>query len=325
MCVGTTKIKTEWKTSSAAEEDGSTERIPIALRPLVSAYRSVPRFSIPLTDFDVSFILASFAALCPLRVAFENLLPLAGWPPSDTRLTIDAAGSFVSGLQATFLCVACWSCLVSQPYRPSSRIDSAPVWWRDAVTSVLDYCIGYMMYDTVFLIITAARTGTDLGGDIMFLGHHFATSLTMLSARRLGAGHLVVMILMFTGELSSPFMNSHMVLRLAARVPELASPWLHTMLAYAEFSYSIVYVAMRIFLGPISAAHITYELIFTKRGRENVPFWLTALWLPMIWGVLIGSKPYIDEALEMLSDGLWQVKYGPDYDMGDLYVLRDEL
>ena len=42
--------------------------------------------------------------------------------------------------------------------------------------------------------------------------------------------------------------------------------------------------------------------------------------LPMCWGVLIGSIPWIKEGVEMLSDGL-VLKYHKDYDYGDAYEL----
>jgi len=96
------------------------------------------------------------------------------------------------------------------------------------------------------------------------------------------------------------------------------------MLAVVEYMLSILYCINRIFLGPMTAAYMTWDNLFTKQGRKNVHILLTVVWLPLVWGVLIGSFPWIEESIEMLKDGLWNVKYGLDYDMGDRYNF-DEL
>ena len=68
-----------------------------------------------------------------------------------------------------------------------------------------------------------------------------------------------------------------------------------------------------------AAAHLTYDLLLTKEGRQNCSVFITLLWMPMCWGVLFGSIPWIEETWEMVQDGL-TLKYGPDYDYGDEYI-----
>jgi hypothetical protein len=61
-------------------------------------------------------------------------------------------------------------------------------------------------------------------------------------------------------------------------------------------------------IGPVFFAYTTIDLL-SKQGRQNVPLGLNISWNIMIWGVVIGSFPWIQECVEMLSDGL-ETKYG---------------
>ena len=53
--------------------------------------------------------------------------------------------------------------------------------------------------------------------DWMFVGHHILTSLYMMSARWVKAGHMSAMILMLNGEFSAPIMNINFFLEKALK------------------------------------------------------------------------------------------------------------
>eukprot|EP00565_Helicotheca_tamesis_P008295 CAMPEP_0185738174 /NCGR_PEP_ID=MMETSP1171-20130828/32212_1 /TAXON_ID=374046 /ORGANISM="Helicotheca tamensis, Strain CCMP826" /LENGTH=74 /DNA_ID=CAMNT_0028409303 /DNA_START=1 /DNA_END=222 /DNA_ORIENTATION=+ len=71
---------------------------------------------------------------------------------------------------------------------------SHPQWWQDATTALLQFCTGYMLYDSInFFII--GRWVPGVGpvlepSDYSFLGHHVATSFYMMSSLYIGAGHM---------------------------------------------------------------------------------------------------------------------------------------
>ena len=94
--------------------------------------------------------------------------------------------------------------------------------------------------------------------------------------------------------------------------------------SWLEHSFAAVYLVFRIFIGPVCSVHVTYDLL-TKRGRTNVPLLLSLVWVGMVWAVLWGSIPFIEEAMEMLRDG-WKLKYHADFDFGERFrILKEEL
>ena len=159
--------------------------------------------------------------------------------------------------------------------------------------------------------------------EMLCLGHHLATSLYMISARVVGAGHLSAMMMIFCGEISNPFMNALFVTRFAIKLSCCNGPNMHALHTLLEPLYAFVYVYFRLILGPLASVHLTWDLIFDPRGRKNVPVQLSLVWVTMVWAVIFGSGPFIQEAVDMLSDGL-ELKYHKDYDYGERYYY-DEL
>uniref|UniRef100_A0A7S4NBQ1 TLC domain-containing protein n=1 Tax=Odontella aurita TaxID=265563 RepID=A0A7S4NBQ1_9STRA len=322
-------------------DDGDdSARAPLILRPWIHARRSVPKCIFPGTkDLDVSIIFIGAVALNALRLSFLRLLLHLGWPgeSSDAEksggwdMTCEAAGSLTAIVHSLCIITGVAACLLSQPYSPSARMDESPRWWRDAADALLQLCTGYMVYDALVLLLDE-NWDADLGrpvlakSDWLFVAHHIATAVYMTTARLVGAGHQSAMMLMCMGEATCPLMNAHMILRLAVRLRCCSGTLALELLKYVEFAFAGSYCFFRIAVGPVVAAHLTYDLIFTRKGRWNVPLWLSILvWMPMCWGVLFGSIPWIKDTSGMLRDGLANVKYGPEYDWGDRYGYYDEL
>ena len=145
-----------------------------------------------------------------------------------------------------------------------------------------------MIYDSVLgyvIEVWVPGTGPVLTfDDWLFLGHHILTTLYMLSARWKKAGHMSALMLMFNGEFSAPVMNLHLILEKAMEqecCKVLA--WLPTLFAYNEQLFSIVYLICRVPISPFVIGYVTYDLLFTKRGRRDVPLWLSICWMPMCW------------------------------------------
>ena len=114
---------------------------------------------------------------------------------------------------------------------------------------------------------------------------------------------------MLTGEATAPIMNVLRIARTAANDEIsahsiLGRGLLQMIYPYVEYLFALLYASFRIVIGPICAAHLTYDILLTKKGRKNVPVGLSAVWLTMVWGVLFGSIPWIKGALTILKAGL---------------------
>jgi len=195
---------------------------------------------------------------------------------------------------------------------------TAPLLWRDAAESLLQVCTGYMFFDGFFMYRDTERMGqgwTEF--EVMIMGHHFCTVLYMLSCRALRAGHLSTMTLMFFGELTNPFMNGLFISRYAIKL--FSNPLLHLLHPWVEIGFALTYASMRAVIGPIVGAYLTYDLLMTRQGRENIPVWISCAWVTLMWIVIIGSWPWTKDSLEMLQDGM-TVKFHANYDYGERFV-----
>ena len=316
----TTMRATAFKASATSS---GSDQPPAILRPWIISYDACPKIFLPFTNVDFCYTLFSAALLILVRYLSDAIFPsVLGWP-RGALITKESAACAVSGLQASLFLPSLLMCLLSVPYRPCAKMSDSPIWWQSAARALIQFCSGYMVYDSIMLVVSTwdaenNRPGLS-DGDFMFLGHHFATMMYMTTALVQGAGHQSAMILMLLGESTSPLMNANSILRFAVKV-YTESTLVHTALVWSEFIYALMYVPMRTFGGPLAALHLTIDLFATKKGREDCNVFLSVLWMPMCWGVLIGSIPWIKEGVEMLSDGL-VLKYHKDYDYGDAYEL----
>jgi len=284
---------------------------PLLMRPWIKLYRATPKVRVPGTDLDVAFTFASAIALACVDYGSAAALRAAGGWPAESRHTRAVAGSIATIFHSTALVLGLGSALSTQRYDPSGRMEDHPDWWRDGAHALIQFCTGYMIYDAAVQFV-ADRWQKGVGpvlsaADWMFMGHHFATSLYMVSARLCEAGHMSAMILMFTGEFTAPIMNVLRISRTAAN--EITGDccgrsWLPLVQPYVEYLFALLYAGFRIVVGPICAAHLTYDILLTKKGRTNVPVALSSVWLFMVWAVLFGSIPWIKGALAILKAGL---------------------
>jgi hypothetical protein len=195
-----------------------------------------------------------------------------------------------------------------------------PQWWKDYADALVQFCTGYMLYDAVVNIICLRLPDNALSllldkkqipiptftdDDILFLAHHMMTSFYMTSSRLIGAGQQSAMICMLLGELSNPLHNSYMIGELAMTVECCNGPFTQTLHYWISFVFAIVYNTLRVVVGPMMFAHVSYALIFTKDGRTNIrPIILNVLWNIMIWGVVFGSSSWIIKCHEIIVSTL---------------------
>lgn len=112
------------------------------------------------------------------------------------------------------------------------------------------------------------------------------------------------MMLIFNGEFSAPIMNLHLFLEKALLQDCWKGvAWLPALFDYNEQLFSALYLVCRVAVSPFVIGYVTYDLLFTKRGRSSVPLWLSICWMPMCWGVQFGSIPWIMTCIETLKEG----------------------
>ena len=273
--------------SDGPKHGNKEQKIPPILKPWICVYRSTSKFNIPGTSVDIAFSLHCAAAFSILRVFFRQLLYWLGWTVGapDTLFT---AACLVSICHSSLLLPGLGAVLLSQKFVPSGQLLTSPVWYQDATHSLLGFCTGYMMYDSVMgYILETWQPGVGpvlSGDDWLFLGHHILTTLYMVSARWQKAGHMSAMILMFNGEFSAPIMNMHFILEKALQQDCCKGiAWLPAVFAINEQLFSVVYLVCRVVVSPFVISYVTYDLLFTKNGRRDVPLWLSISWMPMCW------------------------------------------
>lgn len=282
-------------------DSGGDSDIPKVLVPWVTVYRFMPKLSVG--KLDVSFTLASAILFACLDYATADILCTLGWPSST--ITRQMAGSVTTIFHSTVLVLGLGACLGTQRFVPSERMEAHPPWWRDSATALLQFCTGYMFYDAL-VQYTADRWVAGVGPlwsmtDKLFLAHHAITALYMTSTRLIGAGHMSAMVLMFFGEITAPIMNVLRIANLVAKVETIHAAWLQVLHPYVEHLFAALYLSVRVLVGPVCGVRLTYDLLFTKRGRKNVPVLLSLGWLTACWGVLMGSVPWVRTCLRILK------------------------
>jgi hypothetical protein len=95
---------------------------------------------------------------------------------------------------------------------------------------------------------------------------------------------------MFFGEVTNPFQNIYAVLEVAAK--SHPSPTVSILLFWFGKLFSSTYLFARLVVSPFLAIWLIQDLLFTKKGRKNVPLGLGIIWVIMIVGVMGGSLPF---------------------------------
>jgi hypothetical protein len=102
---------------------------------------------------------------------------------------------------------------------------------------------------------------------------------------------------MLIGECTNPLQNLFYVTDHAMALACCNGPWMRVANVNMELVFSACYLVVRSIIGPAVCVHMTYKLV---AGRE-VPAPLRALWITLIWGVVIGSIPWIQECWAVLQ------------------------
>ena len=183
--------------ASSNTKDDSTNSLPAVLQFWKGLNDGLPSLSLPLgpsgqpLSFTVSILSAIVLATINL-LARQLLVHVAGFP-EGAKITKDTAASFSGVFHSTNLLVGLAYLFATQKYAPSSKMSTASAGWQKACDAVISFCIGYMMYDAIFIVLTAQQEGTGLtADDMVFLAHHFMTTTYMMQTRILGKQVMIV-------------------------------------------------------------------------------------------------------------------------------------
>ena len=186
--------------SSANNNNNKDEILPhsFTVNFWVRLYRAVPPVNVPGTELTMSFSLLGAAFLYAVRISLRHVLVrFFDWPDEVAR---ESVGSLAAIVHSLMLLPGLFVALTSQPYQPTAHLSTSPLWWQDLVTALLQFCTGYMIYDSIASFFMIKGFGGLDGTDFLFLGHHLATTIYMTQCRYLSAGHISAMICMLLGE-----------------------------------------------------------------------------------------------------------------------------
>ena len=292
---------------SRQEIDPLEDEVPSKLRSWVTDYRETRKIYIPGTDVDVGYALWWAMLFSLKRLLWRYALYWLGWPRGSLE-TYFTSACIVSMYHSVTLLFGLYAILRSQKYVPSGKLQPSPSWYKDATHSLMSFCTGYMIYDSFLgYVVETWQPGKGpvlTADDKLYLGHHILTTLYMTSARYMKAGHMSAMSLMFNGEFSAPIMNLTFILEKMLQSECCGNfGWLPSLYVHIEQLFSIVYLLCRVAVSPFVIGHVTFDLLFTKNGRKNVPLWLSLLWMPLCWGVQFGSIGWIMTCIDTIKTG----------------------
>jgi hypothetical protein len=96
---------------------------------------------------------------------------------------------------------------------------------------------------------------------------------------------------MLLGEVTNPLQNLYYVTQYAMMLACCNGPRMGAANALIELLFCATYVVLRALIMPVAGLHMTYKL---ATGRE-IPSLLKVLYVLLIWGVMIGSIPWIQD------------------------------
>jgi len=261
---------------------------------------AVPVICVPGTDFRISITLLGSVCFMAWRYFWKTsiLMGQYGWPEDAANR---GAGNVISATHSTLLCPALAAAFWCYKYSPSEPLNLAPLWYRQHVDAMLQFCTAYMVFDAFFLLVPIGFNFMLLGENWLFMIHHMMTTTYMTQARVYKAGHMSAMMCMFLGELSNPLHNGFMFLEEAMKLDCCSGETTAKVFYYVSIAFAVVYLLLRVIIGPIVCAHMSYDLLFSKHAKENLPLAIRIFWNLMIWGVIFGSYSWIVYCKEILD------------------------
>lgn len=281
---------------------------PLVLKFWATLQTATPKLcNVPYLNFDITLTLLSVIFFYGLRVLVLDpmMTGIFGFP-SDEELTYRSISSTVSMFHSIHLVLGVTFILITQPLVPSESMSVGPQWCKDASHGILQFCSGYMIYDSLISYIARSYVpgeGFMLTGDeVNYLIHHFVSLTFMLIVRKIEAGHICTFIIIFFGEGTNPSMNFKMICDNARLLNCCGVEKLQNLETVNKLVFSALYFFIRLPLASVVLPFFTYDLLFTDKGRKNVPLFYALYFNISFYAVNFGSLPYVLKCWEDLKD-----------------------
>jgi hypothetical protein len=280
--------------------------IPTLAKVWLYLYHAAPKVKFPGSNIDWGFTLVCLSLFCTVRLLLLQLLYSFGWPVG-TFVTMDAAGCLVGGIFHTSNLVPLAFVLMrSVPaYDPAAAAGDHPQWWQDVCDANIQLCTGHMLCDTLvgFLLDrNVPGQGIVMNDEAwLFLAHHIISLLYLVSTRVIGAGQQSMLMCFLLGEITDPPFSAYLVAQSAKTLDCCSGPFAMRVIAVVEVLNALVYIPFRAVVGPIVGAHMTYLIFCSKSAQTNLPVIIRMLWTAILWGIAIGSVPYVFKFVDDLN------------------------
>jgi hypothetical protein len=262
-------------------------------------HATLPRCTLFGMDFSLTIATALFLASVRFTAEYVQV-HVFDWPANSFATKI-ASTSVASIAHSATLVPALWACFAAHPYNPSASLNTAPLWYQKSTSAILQFCTGYMLYDGLLNVLwlnwTMNPVGIGGGDAVVFGGHHIACALYMTMTRVYGAGHQSAMICMLLGEITNPFHNAYYIATAALALDCCNGSFSQQIYMVVEFLFASTYFVARAVIAPVAWTHLTYRLWWNRNPK--IPVAVLVFWTVLIWGVEIGSLPYIQDCWNM--------------------------
>jgi len=293
--------------SKGDHDDDECENIPHLAKIWLRLYHAAP--NVRISGLDSGFMLVCACFFYAARVMIRHTLYSFGWPVEGT-VTRTAAASLVGGLCHSPLLVPISYVLMRNVpnYNPSAALKDHPPWWQQAADAALQFCSGYFLYDTIVgFLIEAYIPGRGFvldGKALLFLVHHILSLFYLTSTRFLRAGEQSLFMCVLIGETTNPPFNSYLVCQQAKELACCNGPIAMQIIRAIEIVASVTYIPFRAVIGPLVGIHMSYNLLFSPAAKANIPVAIRIIWVTVLWGIGIGSIPYVFEFAEVFKKHL---------------------
>jgi TLC domain len=280
----------------SVKQNDENNNVPTLAKVWLSIYHAVPKMKLKGSSIDWGFTCACVIFFFVARLMLQEILHSFGWP-IGSPVTKDAAGSLTGAIFHTPNLVTVSFVLMRsvKVYNPLAVASDHPVWWQDVADAIIQLCTGHMICDTIVgLILDRWIPGQGPKFDDeawLFLTHHIISLLYLVSTRLLKAGQQSMLMCFLIGEVSNPTFCAYLVCQIAKTLDCCSGPKGMQVIRYIEILNSIIYIPCRAIIGPIIGTHMSYLIM--KNKVSSIPIVIRILWTMIMWGIAIGSIPYI--------------------------------
>ena len=280
---------------------------PGVVRFWLEFYRMTPK--VHLFGQDIGFLMTCFVLLYTVRhCCWQILVHSFDWPSSSTdsnttntwEAAACAAGIFHTLNLVPVLGYLLWS---GGPLRPSAPMSAYPKWWQHGVDAMMQLCCAHMIHDALFGVL-ALRYKDDHtfqlnDMDPIYLAHHAITFSFMMSNLYLQTGQTTGIVCMFWGEMTNPVFNANTMAQLGLGLDCCNGVWAAQARTVLELANAALFVPIRGIIFPFFSVWFMVSFYFGE-GTKTIPLIFRLLWSVCIWGIVMGSLPFVPEQLHML-------------------------